>query len=581
MEKTWKPDQAIIHRYERYVENKKNFKKKGDNLKKICDSPTSSVSHSSMKELPKVNTTGRRISVMPSLQSLSSLTSNVFRRRTQDSATNISKLNMSNKIAAYKKKLSKKKVVKVVKKRYKVLWFIQFWSLFIFLLVINVFACILVVIEDLDQKNESTWSMIELIFMFYFMVELLISFIIQKPPRSRLWFKISTYIDILVIIPRFVRLVFNINHSKALGFLRILRMFKVFRIVRLLKYLKNIDSNPDTDEISYKVATFSPLTKQILILGVSLFSTLFIGAGVVIFIDDESTNAFSIELNYIDAIYYMAVTGSTLGYGDIHPTATVSRFAVVILIVVIIYIFGVQVTKIVILMRSWDVYDTRFNLADHDVIFVFDDNIEILSSFLLYYFRYEKQQVQNHFFQKKRRVLIISNRKRGIDDEMKAFLQLNMFESRIKYLPSKGCVDRRLIYTACLPKANCIYFLCNPASEEGKNQDKMAIIYSHFLKNHNVHAEIFIQTVFEHSDFRNWEELESKTRIHSIKSTLESSIVSNVSLNTEYISNVIQIVCTQKLIMQAMARNLFHNGFIQFLSTMLVDELESSNQKTF
>lgn len=35
------------------------------------------------------------------------------------------------------------------------------------------------------------------------------------------------------------------------------------------------------------------------------------------------------------------------------------------------------------------------------------------------------------------------------------------------------------------------------------------------------------------------------------------------------------------MIMQAMARSVFNEGFIQFISTMIIDELESSNHETF
>lgn len=73
----------------------------------------------------------------------------------------------------------------------------------------------------------------------------------------------------------------------------------------------------------------------------------------------------------------------------------------------------------------------------------------------------------------------------------------------------------------------------------------MSIIYSHFLKNHNVSADIYIQTVFEHSDFRNWEEVESKTRKHSIKSVAGGSFIADQSVAsslTADISNVLNIV---------------------------------------
>jgi hypothetical protein len=355
----------------------------------------------------------------------------------------------------------------------------------------------------------------------------------------------------------------------------------VFRIVRLIKYLRKLGPKKEEYEINYTRATISPLTKQILILIVSMFSTLFIGAGVVIFIDDEWEMSFTFDLNYIDAIYYMTVTASTLGYGDIYPTAAVSRAVIIIVIMVVIYIFGTQISKIITMMRNWDSYDTKFQLSNHDVVYLYDDNIELLSSFLLYYFRYEKDNGMD-LLGRKRRILIISNREKGIDDQIKEFLKLNMFDGRIKYIPSKGSVDRRLIDRGCLLDARMIFFLCNPASDHGYNQDKLSIIYSHFLKNNGVAAEIYIQTVSQHSDFRNWEDIDNKSRRFSIRSVVTDSFVSAAtSVNTFDISNNLEIVCTQKMIMQAMARSVFNEGFIQFISTMIIDELESSNHETF
>jgi hypothetical protein len=309
-----------------------------------------------------------------------------YRRNTQETKSNLPKLNTVNTILEYKKKLAHKKIVKVVKKRNRIFWFIQFWSLFIFLWFVNTFACLLVVLEDLDRTHKKQWDTLELVMMVYFIIEFVITFFMHKPPRYLFWLKFMTYIDLAVIAPRLIRLIFSIEYTKTLSFFRILRIFKVFRIVRLIAYLKKLSANHNPTEISYKRSLISPLTKQILILAISLFSTLFIGAGVIIFIDDEFDMPFSIDLNYIDAIYYMAVTGSTLGYGDIVPVIAISRFVVIILIVIIIYIFSIQIRKILKMMQSWDSYDTRIKMNQHDVIFLFDDNLEILRSFLLYYF---------------------------------------------------------------------------------------------------------------------------------------------------------------------------------------------------
>ena len=453
------------------------------------------------------------------------------------------------------------------------------------MILINIYAWALVVLQSMFPEYESAWGTQEVVLMWYFIFELVLSVLVMKPPRYKVLMKLSFYIDIIIITPIFLLAVFEVENVKMLGFFRVLRIFKIFRVVRLIEFLRKLGPAKSSLEINYRTPTVSPLTKQILILVVSLFSALFIGAGIMTFIDDECDDtAFTFNINYVDAIYYMVVTGSTLGYGDIYPTMVASRVAVIWCIVVIIYIFGSQVTRIISLMNSVDNYDVTVYHEGHIVIYLFNDNLEVLISFLLCYFRYEdktKIKYKNSFMQRKRKILIVSNREKGIDREIKEFINLRVFEGRIKYISSKGNVDRRLIAKARLDKAKTIFFLWDPTSDFGSNQDKLSIIYSHFLKNHGVAADIYIQSTIEHNDFRNWEELDVGARRFSFKSSLSNSESSADSLNKKSIQNNVDIICTQKMIMQLMARNVFSEGFIQFISCMLVDKIESSDAETY
>ena len=368
--------------------------------------------------------------------------------------------------------------------------------------------------------------------------------------------------------------------QNKLTFFRMLRIFKIFRIMRILKFLRKIKSNKAKDEINFKKPTISPLTHQILILVVSLLSTLFIAAGIIIFIDDETENAWTFNLNYIDAIYYVAVTGFTLGYGDIVPIREISRFTILITIVIIIYIFGTQIKDIVNIIRRGDYYDKKMRMKNHVVIFLFNDNLEILTSFLLYYLRYECIDENAETINEGAKILLICDREKGISNEIKNYMKLNIFDTRLKYIPSKRSVDKRLIDRGCLAHAREIYFLSDPKDQHSANLDKLSIIYAHFLKNHGVACEIYIQSSIECTDFRNWEENDSKNG--SVNSFRDDASLAYSNMSTyAKISNTVEITCTEQLIMMSMARNLFSPGFMQFLSSLLLDSLESTQEDTF
>ena len=124
---------------------------------------------------------------MPTVKTFSQTTIDT-RRRTQQNVADYPKLTAQNKIDAYKKYLRQKKIVRVVKRRYRVLYFIQFWGIFIFLVMVNIYACLLVVLEDLYREKEDLWDVLETILMAYFILEFIIVYIMFKPPRYRIWF---------------------------------------------------------------------------------------------------------------------------------------------------------------------------------------------------------------------------------------------------------------------------------------------------------------------------------------------------------------------------------------------------------
>ena len=178
-------------------------------------------------------------------------------------------------------------------------------------------------------------------------------------------------------------------------------------------------------------------------------------------------------------------------------------------------------------MKSWDSYDVKIKQEDHIVIFLFNDNIEILTSFLLCYLRYENLpglEYKKKGAIYKRNILLISNRDKGIDPKIKEFIQLSIFENRIVYISSKGSVDKRLIDRGYLNKAKAIYFLWDPTEDFWSNQDKLSIIYSHFLRNNSINADIYIQSNVECSDYRNQDTDRETSRNFTFKSTISNRL---------------------------------------------------------
>jgi hypothetical protein len=63
-------------------------------------------------------------------------------------------------------------------------------------------------------------------------------------------------------------------------------------------------------------------------------------------INDESFAILHTEFDFFAAFYFMIVTSSTVGYGDIYPMKPLSRLVTVVLIMVVVYVVGDQLSTL-------------------------------------------------------------------------------------------------------------------------------------------------------------------------------------------------------------------------------------------
>ena len=88
--------------------------------------------------------------------------------------------------------------------------------------------------------------------------------------------------------------------------------------------------NSDSEE-EYTSNLFNPIKVQIITVSVILICNFFIGSGLVLGLQDIIPNAFNKQdMNFFDALYFMIITSTTIGYGEIIPTHTASRMLTIL-----------------------------------------------------------------------------------------------------------------------------------------------------------------------------------------------------------------------------------------------------------
>lgn len=151
-------------------------------------------------------------------------------------------------------------------------------------------------------------------------------------------FSLRGLIDILSAVP----VVYFIRSVETNG--RFLRLLQFLRIVRIISLVN-------------KIGVFgSTILQQVLVLITSTFGAVFLIAGLIHYVEyhgaPQSRQAECPEegcINFWDAFYFVIVTISTVGYGDITPETALGRLVAILTIIGALVILPIQIGRITFL----------------------------------------------------------------------------------------------------------------------------------------------------------------------------------------------------------------------------------------
>lgn len=212
----------------------------------------------------------------------------------------------------------------------KVLLLVLAISIAIIQCTINVLACVIYVVDGYieDPDTSRVFGIIDLLVAIFFTFEMAANFYFQPKPRYRYFLSFDSWIDFATVFPEYVSWIFTSSGGFDVSFLRILRVFKIIRILKFQKTLKKLKVNSafqDPSDTSTPGENISRLKKQLLFLVVSLFATFFIAAGIILFVQEVDPEAFTEPMEFDGSIYFVTITVTSIGYGDIFPKTVLSR----------------------------------------------------------------------------------------------------------------------------------------------------------------------------------------------------------------------------------------------------------------
>jgi len=327
-------------------------------------------------------------------------------------------------------------------------------------------------VEQCVPWVENTTQQIDLAFNIFFMVYFFIRFIAAS---DKFWFMLELYsfVDYFTIPPSFVSIILDRTWI-GLRFLRALRLMTVPDILQYLNILKT--------STSIRLA-------QLISLFVSVWLT---GAGVVHLLENSGNLPDFSEpyaITYWNAVYFLMVTMSTVGYGDITCLTSVGRVFQLMFLAVGLMLFAGVLPEILELLGQRSKWMGSYSGVKGKRHIVVCGNItfESVSVFLKDFLHEDRDDVD---------VEVVFLHRAEPDLEFEGLLKRQ--HTRVKYfqgsLMNAADLERAKVHEAdaCLVLAN--KYCSDPDAEDAANI--MRVIS---LKNYCEESRIIIQLMQYHN----------------------------------------------------------------------------------
>lgn len=175
----------------------------------------------------------------------------------------------------------------------------------LWLIALSVVAVMLESVESIEEEHGVLLHAVEWFFTFAFTIEYLLRlWLVRRPVRyAKSFFGV---VDLLSCLPTYLQLFFP--GTQSLLVIRILRLLRMFRVFKMVHHVRGADT-------IVRALTASRPKVFVFFLTVAFFAVVM---GTLMYLVEsgvESTKFTNIPIS----IYYMVVTITTLGFGDLTP----------------------------------------------------------------------------------------------------------------------------------------------------------------------------------------------------------------------------------------------------------------------
>ena len=335
-------------------------------------------------------------------------------------------------------------------------------------LFFSVLSSLLYIAETYDDGTQdagNAYNMIDLVLCLFFILDYGIRLFVA---HSRWSFITSLYaiIDLLSIVPTLIILQYWLSPDNEVRqlplYLSIMKVTRILRILRVERFLIYVDSE------------VNQVLGEIFLRGISaaVFS-----AGVLQVVDNFwRENNWMATLPFHDYWYFVLVSLSTVGYGDINPESDFAKLYIVFLVLFALYYIPKSTNKLIRLMNMKSVYATdRFKPRGHiKHVVVTGDLMTLDENFFLELFH------DDHGADQLEAVLLGEGRPNAA---MQQVLKSQQFGQVVTYLEGSPLNERDL-GRCCVTSAEAVFVVANKFASDSDEMDAATILRALTIKRH-------------------------------------------------------------------------------------------------
>jgi voltage-gated potassium channel len=203
----------------------------------------------------------------------------------------------------------------------------------------------------------SALAVMDTVFVAVFTIEYVLRIAVAEN-RRRYVFSFYGLVDLLSILPFFIGLFLG-RSVVDLKLVRTLRLFRLLRMFKLARYTRA------TDRL---VRAWKIVREEVIVFGAAALIVLYVCAMVIYqFEHPAQPEAFS---SVLDAMWWAAITLTTVGYGDIYPVTAMGRIFTVLMLLVALGIIAIPtglVSSALTSLRGAEADKAKEDVADKDL----------------------------------------------------------------------------------------------------------------------------------------------------------------------------------------------------------------------